>query len=257
MLFSKRFFVCIHFARTFVDSAFESAVFKSAPLCSSELDVLLIGITMNRSARVALLCSMCVLLLLQGCSVVRDITNALADLKNLEFKLANVSGFRIAGVDISSKRSLSDLSMAEGLALTRAFASKQIPAEFILNVDARNPNDGSNGKPTASATLVGLDWKLYLDSKETISGDIAAPVSIPAGGQTTTIPLRMQIDLYRFFGDRGYDGLINLAMALGGVQGSTSKVVLDAQPKVNFRNFGEITYPGRLKIVDTEFRGGK
>ncbi len=210
------------------------------------------------SVRMKLLCGVfAVLLLLPGCSAVRDITNALANFQRLEFKLANVTGFRIAGVDIASKRSLSDLSITEGIALTRAFTSKQIPAEFTLNVDARNPNDGSNGKPTAAATLVGMDWKLYLDSKETISGDIASPVSVPASGQSTTIPLRMQVDLYRFFGERGYDGLVNLAMALGGVQGSTSKVMLDAQPKVNFRNYGEFTYPGRIKIVDTEFRGSK
>jgi hypothetical protein len=210
---------------------------------------------MTGPVRSKLLCCLCAIFLLQGCSAVRDITNALANLKRLEFKLANVTGFRIAGVDIASKRSFSDLSVAEGIALTRAFSSKQIPAEFILNVEARNPNDGSGGKPTASATLVGMDWKLYLDSKETISGDIAAPVSIPGTGQSTIIPLRMELDLYRFFSERGYDGLVNLAMALGGVEGSASKVVLDAQPKVNFRNYGEFTYPGRIKIVDTEFRG--
>lgn len=198
---------------------------------------------------------LCILLSgIYACSAIKDITNTLANLQKIEFKLAGVSGFKIAGVDIGSKRTFSDLTVAEGLALTRAFASKQIPAEFIVDVAARNPNDGSGGTPTAPATLVGFDWKLYIDSKETISGDLASPVSLPASNQTTTIPLRMQMDLYKFFGERGYEGVVNLALALGGVQGSAAKLMLDAQPRVSVRNYGELTYPGRIKIVDTEFR---
>lgn len=205
--------------------------------------------------RLAALSGICVLLFgVYACTAIRDITNTLNNLQHIDFKLAGVSGFKIAGVDIASKRTFSDLTISEGLALTRAFASKQLPAEFIVNVAARNPNDGSGGKPSASATLVGLDWKLYIDSKETISGDLDSPVTLPASNQTTTIPLRMQLDLYKFFGDRGYEGVVNLALALGGVQGSAAKVMLDAQPRVSIRNFGELTYPGRIKIVDTEFR---
>lgn len=190
-----------------------------------------------------------------SCKTIKNVTDTLINLRKVEFKLSGIEGFKIAGVDIASKRSITDLSIAEGISLTRAFASNQIPAEFTLNVAARNPNDGSGGTPTASATLVGFDWKLYIDSKETIAGDIASPISLPASNQTTIIPLRVQMDLYKFFGDRGYDGLLNLALALGGVQGSTAKVMLDAQPKINIRNYGTIEYPGRIKIVDTEFRG--
>lgn len=199
-------------------------------------------------------CALVLFSILHSCSALKDITNTLNNLHKIEFKLSGIEGFRIAGVDLASKRSLTDLSLAEGLALTRAFASNQLPAEFTLNVEARNPNNGSSGAPSASATLVGFDWKLYIDSKETIAGDIASPVSLPASNQTTIIPLRVQMDLYKFFGDRGYEGVVNLALALGGVQGSTAKVVLDAQPKVNIRNYGTIEYPGRIKIVDTEFR---
>lgn len=209
---------------------------------------------MKVSVRLSVLLCVLSAVMLNGCGAIRDVTNTLANLQRIEFKLGGIDSFTIAGVDIGSKRTLSDLTVAEGLALTRAFASKQIPAEFILNVDARNPNDGSGGKPTAAATLVGMDWRLFIDSKETITGDIAAPVAVPATGQTTTIPLRMKLDLYRFFQDRSYEGIINLALALGGVQGSAAKVVLDAKPTVNIRNFGELAYPGRINIVDTEFR---
>jgi hypothetical protein len=75
---------------------------------------------------------------------------------------------------------------------------------------------------------------------------------VPGTGDITVIPLRIDIDLKEFFAERGYQSLINLALALGGAQGSSSKVALYAKPTVS-TVLGDISYPGELKIVDTQF----
>ena len=93
---------------------------------------------------------------------------------------------------------------------------------------------------------------MFLDNKETISGDIDQPITVPGTGDVTTIPLRINIDLMKFFKDKGYESVINLALALGGTQGSSSKIALYATPTVS-SPFGNITYPGELKLIDTEF----
>ena len=56
----------------------------------------------------------------------------------------------------------------------------------------------------------------------------------------------------KFFKEKGYESIVNLALALGGTQGSSSKVTLFATPTVS-SPFGNITYPGELKLVDTQF----
>ena len=56
----------------------------------------------------------------------------------------------------------------------------------------------------------------------------------------------------KFFKDKGYESIVNLALALGGAQGSSSKITLFATPTVS-SPFGNITYPGELKLIDTEF----
>ena len=61
---------------------------------------------------------------------------------------------------------------------------------------------------------------------ETISGDIGSPVSVPGTGEVTNIPLTMNLDLIEFFGNKGLDNLVNLALALGGQEGSSSKLTL-------------------------------
>ena len=189
-----------------------------------------------------------------GCGQLKTITDSLSNLNNLEFKLADIQNMRLAGVDISKLSDPSKLSIADGISLANAFGRKSLPTSFVLNVDAHNPNDGQGGSRSVPVTLNGLDWRLLIDGKQTIAGDLDRPIDIPGTSANTTIPLRVDMDMYQFFSDRGYDGILNLALALGGVQGSTSKVKLDAMPSVG-TPMGTMTYPNRITIVDSEFRG--
>lgn len=188
-----------------------------------------------------------------ACDSIRNITNSLTSLKNMEFKLNNITNMKLAGVDISRLSDPSKLSISDGLSLTAAFARKTLPASLTLNVDAKNPNAGTGSARSTPLTLNGLDWRLLIDDKPTINGDLANPVDIAAVASPTTIPLAMQLDLYSFFADKGYDGILNLAMALGGVNGSTARVKLDAMPSVG-TPFGSMKYPNRITIINSEFR---
>lgn len=201
-----------------------------------------------RSGVVALVC-VAAGLSLQSCP---SVTNMLVNLQRLQFKLNGIADFRLAGVSTAGKSAVTDFSVMDGLSLTRAFGSNKLPAEFILNVAALNPNDGKGGSRQSSATLTALDWRLMLDDQTTISGDIPNPVEIPGTGQEKIIPIRISLDLYEFFGKKGYESLVNLALALGGAKGSASRVKLDARPTVS-TPFGAMAYPGRITIIDKQF----
>ncbi|HMN49585.1 MAG TPA: hypothetical protein PKD67_10635 [Ignavibacteriaceae bacterium] len=189
-------------------------------------------------------------LLISGiqCSVYESITN----ISRLQFKVGSVNGFQISGINFSGKSKLNDFSAIDLLKLSASFANGTLPASFILNVEAKNPNDGTGGYKRTDATLQNFKWRLFLDDKETISGDLDQPVTVPGTGEVTTVPLKVNIDLMKFFKDKGYESIINLALALGGNQGSSSKISLYATPTVS-SPFGNITYPGELKIVDYTF----
>lgn len=195
--------------------------------------------------------SMCVVMTfsLQSCP---SIFTALNNLKRLQFKLENVSNLRVAGVQIDNKSKLSDFSITDGLALSRAVATNKFPATFTINIAAINPNDGKGTAPQRTATLSSLDFQLLIDDLPTIKGDISKPLDIPGNGQTTMVPVAVSMDLYEFFGNKGYDGLVNLALALGGAKGSTSHIKLDALPTVS-TIIGNISYPNRITIVDKQF----
>lgn len=192
-------------------------------------------------------------ILMAGCATLGEIASVMTNLQRLKFRVAGVSGFALAGIDISNKQKVADFSVLDAFKLMKAFNDRRLPASFILNVEARNPNDGTGGSTQTVSTLTSFEWRLLIDNKPTVSGNIDKPIEIPGTGQATAIPLSISLDLVEFFKDKGYDDLLNLALALGGARSDISRISLDAQPRVS-TPLGEITYPGRITIVAKEFR---
>jgi len=202
---------------------------------------------MTKSKNIILL-SVLILLTTTSCSVYQTMVN----LSRLQFKLGDVNNFTVGGINISNKKSLQDFNPLEILSLTQIISTGKLPATFTLNVEAKNPNDGTGGYPKTNATLKEFPWRLEVDDVETISGNIGSPVTVPGTGEIQNIPLTMNINLIEFFGNKGYENLINLALTLGGQQGSSSKLALFATPTVT-SPIGDIKYPGELKIVEQSF----
>lgn len=185
-----------------------------------------------------------------SCNVLKELEQGVTNLSRCKFKLDSVSDFRLAGISLSGK---SKIDLMDGAKLLAAFTRNEFPASFNLNVAAVNPNDGTGGTTKSSATLTSFAWKLILDNTMTINGDIVNPITIPGTGQQSIIPLQMNLDLAKFFKDKGYESIVNLALALGGANSSPSRITLRAKPTLK-TDFGPITYPGEIDIIDKEFR---
>lgn len=186
-----------------------------------------------------------------SCNVIKEIGQAVTNLSRCSFKLDGIYDFRLAGISLSGK---TDLNLSDAAQALGSFSRGELPASFTLNIAAQNPNDGTGGTPKTTATLTSFAWTLRIDDTPTIAGDIPQPIEIPGTGQRTVIPLRMNLDLLKFFKEKGYDKIVKLALAMGGAQGSASRVTLRARPTIR-TEFGPLTYPGEIDIVDKEFRG--
>lgn len=189
----------------------------------------------------------------QSCAALNEMAAALANLQRLRFKIGDVHGFRLAGIEIGGKTRLSQFNALDALALLNTFRTNKLPADFVLDVLAVNPNDGTAGTTRTASTLTSLECRLLIDGKVTVSGNIERPIEIPGTGQESVLPIRLSLDLMEFFGDKRYEDLIDLALAIGGANRTATRLALDAQPRVT-TPFGVMTYPGRITIVSTEFR---
>ena len=190
---------------------------------------------------------------LSTCSALTDMASVIASLKKLQFKVDGVRDFKLLGIDLGGKAALSDFTAGDALKAVQSYRSRKLPVEFVVDILAVNPNDGTGGSRRSASTLTALECRLLIDGQPTVTGNIDRPIDIPGTGEQSVVPLRLSLDLLEFFGDRRYEDILGLALALGGKQRSAAKIALDAQPTVS-TPFGPITYPDRITIVSTEFR---
>ncbi len=183
--------------------------------------------------------------ILNGCGMYKSIMN----LSKLKFKLDSVNNFKISGIPVSNKSKLSDFNPLDLVKLTTQVAQGNLPVNFTLNVLAKNPNAEAVQGSSTDIKIVSFPWKLFIDDKETISGNITNPVTVPGGNKTSIIALDIGMNLMEFFSNSNLESIVNLALKLGGGKGSTSHIKLIARPVLD-TPLGNISYPGELTIVD-------
>lgn len=172
-----------------------------------------------------------------GCATLQQI----AALRSVDFQLDRVADVRLAGVDISTTRSYSELGLSDATRVGAAVARHELPLSFRLYVRAENPAENS-----VTARLVRMQWTLFLEDTQTVSGQIEREYELPPG-EPTDIPLEIELNLFDFYERSGPD-LIDLALNLAGAGGAPKQVSVRAVPTVNTA-LGPITYPQPITIV--------
>lgn len=187
--------------------------------------------------------------LVAGCSLYKTIVNV----ARLKYKLDTVSDFKLNGLSIDSKSKLSDFSPTEMLKLTSVFSTGKFPVSFNLNVQAKNPNDGTGGYQQTDITIKSFAWELFINKKKTVSGNIDKVIKVPGVGTSTIIPLKVEFDLIEFIDKGSLKEVVELALKLGGKNKSTSEIEVIAKPVLG-TPIGDLSYPQPVKIVDYEYK---
>lgn len=183
------------------------------------------------------------LLALGGCTQLQQFQA----LRDVDFALDGVQQANLAGVDLSGIQRSSDVRPTDLLRLGQAASSGSLPLSFDLMVGADNPNTNT------TARMLELDWTLFLQDRETVSGVFNRQVVLPAG-QRSVVPISIQLDLVDFFGNNVGE-LLNIATALAGQQTpGPSEIRLVATPTIQ-TPIGPIRYPNPITIVSTAVGG--
>lgn len=180
-----------------------------------------------------------VLLSLSACATLQQI----GALQQVDFSLRGVSQVHLAGIDFTRVRSFSDLSFAEAASLATAVRDRDLPLTLDLDVMALNPRDNH-----ADARLVQLDWTLFLEGRETVSGVVDREVVLPRG-EPIAVPVGVSLNLVEFYEGNAQD-LFELAQSLAGVGGEPKEVAVEALPTVQ-TSLGPIRYPRPIRMSTT------
>lgn len=192
-------------------------------------------------SRVASIVALGLCLLTPGCAALREV----AALHQVEFSIDRIGAVRLAGVDLTGIRSYEDLGVTNTARVAAAVLQNNVPLQFDLHLRAENPSTN-----TVNARLVGMDWTLLLQDKETIRGRLDRSIVLPPG-DPQDIPLAMSLDLFDFFSSSARD-LVDLALAVTGQKATRASVALRAVPSVE-TPFGPLRYPEPITIVRREF----
>ncbi|MBK6964067.1 MAG: LEA type 2 family protein [Bacteroidales bacterium] len=177
---------------------------------------------------------------LAGCDVLEQ-ARQVAMLSKCEFKLSSVDQLRLAGVNIQQVKKLSDLNMMDAAKITTAALSGgSLPLNFTLNVEARNPN-------ATTAGMTRLDWILFIDDIQMVSGVNEQRVQIPGNGGTGILPLTIGIDLKQALKGKSGDAIANFGLNLAGAGNKPTRITLKAKPTIMVGS-QTIAYPGYLTI---------
>jgi hypothetical protein len=185
---------------------------------------------------------------ISSCSVYETIKNA----ARLKYKIHSATDYKIIGIALAEKKSIRDFSSFEMLKLSAGLVKGNLTLTFLINIEANNPNDGSGGYPRTDLSIASFPWRLFINDKETVSGNITQPVFVPGKGESVIIPIRIEFDLAKSFKDRSIEDILALMLQLGGVKGSTSNLKLMAKPVLG-TPLGNIESQSEITIVDKTF----
>lgn len=183
-----------------------------------------------------------------GCSVYQTISN----ISRLKYKIYSATDYKVVGITIADKKSLKDFNSIELLKITAGLVKGNLPLTFLLNVEAKNPNDGNGGFARTDLNIASFPWRLYLNEKEIMQGNIDKPVFVPGKGEAIIIPIKIEFDIAKSFKEKSMDDILLLLLQVGGAHGSTSNIKLITKPVLG-TPLGKLEYPDEITIVDKSF----
>ena len=158
-------------------------------------------------------------LLVTGCGLTDILTFA-----NANFRVENTTEFAICGVDVSE---LGSLSVPQIATVFGYWVQGECPMDFNLGLGIQNPNIGSSGLPKIQITLTSLDYDVFMDTIEGVEEDtvqvaqglFTGAFGIGDEGEIAVLSLGTSFDGFQVLGLLGWEGIIDLALAVGGIEG--------------------------------------
>ena len=173
--------------------------------------------------------------LITGCGIFRKMVN----FSKCTFYYHSVENVNLAGVSFKDKKSFSDFSIIDLGKLSAALISRKMDVTMDVNIEAVNPN----AKP---AGISRLEWKLFLDDVEILSGYTEDKIEIPGSG-SQVFPVHIKFDILQYCHDKESKAVANLVLNLMDMGEEESRLKIKLKPSVHVAGV-RLAYPGYITI---------
>ena len=214
-----------------------------------------LGLVSRKFSGVQVLRIFCVSLLLSlggvQCSPVQSVTRTLSQIALPGLRLVRVSDVQLGGISLQNLRSAADLTVEQVLQLQQLLQQQTLPLVFTAHLQVVNISE-SAALRNVPITIRQIRWQLLIDQQPTVAGTVTQPVRVPAG-QSMVIPIQVNVDLARFFRNKQYQQLLDLALQLARGEG-LHRIALEMQPTLEIPIVGTYRYPQPIRVDATRIR---
>lgn len=158
----------------------------------------------------------------------------------MEFRLNRVSDAEVVRIRLDPLPTYRSLSATQIARLGLAVAAREVPMGLTVHVEGRNPETNN-----VSAKLIALAWSYRVDDREILAGHLEESLRFPPG-ESVDVPIRIEFNLYRFFGGDAR-ALFETAAALSGHATGRHDVELRLTPRID-TPLGPMDYPSPISI---------
>jgi LEA14-like dessication related protein len=178
------------------------------------------------------------ILFFSSCDILQQV-EGMKMLSKCEFRINTVTDIRLAGVNVSNIQHISDVRPMDVLMLTNGVLSNNLPLNFKLNLQVKNPND-------QTASLNRIDWVLFIDDLQMLEGAINERFMVGPDA-TSMLPVQIGFNLAEALSDERADKIIDFALGLAEGSGKTTRVMVKLKPSVMVGQ-RSIMYPGWIEV---------
>jgi len=176
--------------------------------------------------------------MLTACDVLKQV-EGMQMLSKCEFRINTISDIQLAGVNVSGVKKISDVNPLDALLITNAWISNQLPFNFNLNLEVKNPN-------SQPASMNRLDWILFIDDMQMLEGAVNERF-VTGAGETGNLPVQIGFNLAEVLKGESKDKIIGTVLGLVDGSGKSTRVMVKLKPSVMVGQ-QTIMYPGWLEV---------
>ncbi len=162
-----------------------------------------------------------------------------ASLLTCNYNLQTVTNFKFAGINLTNTQDITNLDPVAALKVTTTLLSGTLPLSATVNVGVTNPN-------VTAAQLAGLDWALFFEGVNILSGETQQQVYVAPNGGSSVVPFAVQIDLMELFKKESKERMLKFANGLLHLGESNSQVTMKIRPAISFG--GQIYKTGYITL---------
>lgn len=174
-----------------------------------------------------------------------DVLNQAAEVGRLQqctFQVEGVNNIFLAGIELRQGMKSTDLNSGQLMQLANAAFQKNMPLSFNVVVRVKNPN-------TKTAALSRMDYRVFLDGVEMLSGQMNQRYSIgPSSNTDVAVPV--QLELYKALSGQSADAVSNIGFKLTGSSSKPVELLVKVKPYMQV-GLTTLPYPGYIDIRKT------